>query len=429
METILYIAFVIIPMIVCIKKANTIQSEKIQNIGLVMTGINFLITFIVSISMTTEIIQGLILFLIFGIPFIWLPLMLTDFNIINLIQNRYTSTNTDLATIFIGGVYHCMLLFVIGDSTAIGGSMTGADYTEAVYIGQYHAVMHSEYGAIIQWVMVIGFISMILLCVRKPEKTPPLQSSLCIAFTSIMLLLIGLIYVQMICKFEISFIMFYLYYFNLIIISARRIHYHITEQVRLANERETVFRTKTAEKLHKMMSTVSGMTKFSFMMILPIAIICEILYIIFGQGADGFIKAFTMTADWTFSTQTPPPPMEYHGHYLCTVACGGHKKVVKPIRYGIRLNQKIVVNRQLLIANAFEDLIKECFPRSHRKIRNFYDKYGYPVSRHITTPTRADIIYIIMKPLEWLFLAVLYVFDTQPENRIAIQYSGYKVKR
>ena len=32
------------------------------------------------------------------------------------------------------------------------------------------------------------------------------------------------------------------------------------------------------------------------------------------------------------------------------------------------------------------------------------------------------IVYIIMKPLEWLFLLVLYLFDTKPENRIATQY-------
>ena len=111
---------------------------------------------------------------------------------------------------------------------------------------------------------------------------------------------------------------------------------------------------------------------------------------------------------------------------MCTVAAGGHEKIVKPVRYGIRRNQKIVVNRQLLIANSFEDLIAERFPKSHRRIRNFYDKYGYPVSRHITTRTRADIVYIIMKPLEYIFLGVLYMFDTRPENRIAVQYSEYK---
>lgn len=362
--------------------------------------------------------------MIIFMPFVWFPIVLTGFNIRNLIKNNHTAMGTDMATIFIGGIYYLLLMDFIGD--AVNGGITGKDYTEAVYPEQYHAILNSEYGAIIQWVMVIGFISMILLCVRKPYKTPPLQSALCIAFTAIMLLLMGIIHIQMICNFENAFIMFYLYYLNLIIISARRIHYHITEQVRLANERVTVFRTKAGEKLHKIMSTISGMTKFSFMLILPIAVICEILYILFGQGADGFIKAFTMTADWTFSTQTPPPPMEYQGHYLCTVAVNGHEKVVKPVRYGIRHNQKIIVNRQLLIANAFEDLIAEQFPEVHKRIRNFYDKYGYPVSRHITTRTRADIVYIIMKPLEYIFLGVLYMFDTQPENRIAVQYSEYK---
>lgn len=365
-------------------------------------------------------------FMIIFMPFVWLPIVLTGFNFRHFRNDRNDihAVQIDLITIFAGGIYYLLLLSVIGDG--IHSGISGKDYTEATYPNEYHAILHSEYSAIIQWVMVIGFISMILLCVRKPYKTPPLQSALCIAFTAIMLLLFGIIQVQMICNFESDFIMFYLYYVNLIIISARRIHYHITEQVRLANEHETVFRTKAGEKLHKIMSTVSGMTKFSFMLILPIAIICEILYILLGQGADGFIKAFTMTADWTFSTQTPPPPLEYHGHYLCTVAAGGHEKVVKPVRYGIRRNQKITVNRQLLIANAFEDLISERFPKSHRRIRNFYDKYGYPVSRHITTRTRADIVYIFMKPLEYIFLGVLYMFDIQPENRIAVQYSEYK---
>ena len=27
-----------------------------------------------------------------------------------------------------------------------------------------------------------------------------------------------------------------------------------------------------------------------------------------------------------------------------------------------------------------------------------------------------------MKPLEWIFLIVIYLFDANPENRIAIQY-------
>ena len=58
----------------------------------------------------------------------------------------------------------------------------------------------------------------------------------------------------------------------------------------------------------------------------------------------------------------------------------------------------------------------------HCGIRNFYDKHGYPVARLIKTKSAADVVYFIMKPLEMLFLLVLYLVDAKPENRIAVQY-------
>jgi hypothetical protein len=32
------------------------------------------------------------------------------------------------------------------------------------------------------------------------------------------------------------------------------------------------------------------------------------------------------------------------------------------------------------------------------------------------------VVYILMKPLEVMFLLVLYTVDVNPENRIAVQY-------
>ena len=98
---------------------------------------------------------------------------------------------------------------------------------------------------------------------------------------------------------------------------------------------------------------------------------------------------------------------------------------MKPIRFGERNGRKIICNRQLLISNAFEDLIKEKFPGTHKHIRNNYNKVGVFVNRfyfifHIKII--ADIVYIMMKPLEWIFLLILYTFDKKPENRIAMQY-------
>lgn len=81
------------------------------------------------------------------------------------------------------------------------------------------------------------------------------------------------------------------------------------------------------------------------------------------------------------------------------------------------------MNRQLLIANAFENILEQYTPKTHKIIRYFYDKYGYPLSKHINTKFSADLTYFLMKPLEWIFLIVLYSIDKNPENRIHIQYS------
>ena len=176
-----------------------------------------------------------------------------------------------------------------------------------------------------------------------------------------------------------------------------------------------------------MLSKASGWVWFPVICLIPLTGLLICICILFGQGPWGIIKAFTETSDWTYSTMISPPPEHYTGHYLCTVAVNGHEKLVKPTRLGVRQGVKIGVNRQLCVANAFEQVIEEKTPRFHRLVRYIYDNYGYPLSKHITTKLRADIIYIVMKPLEWIFLAVLYLSDISHESRIAVQYTGRKM--
>ncbi len=154
-----------------------------------------------------------------------------------------------------------------------------------------------------------------------------------------------------------------------------------------------------------------------------IAILC-----LFGQQPDYAIKVFTETSEWNLSAKVSPQNVYEDMHYLCTVAAGGHKKVVKPKRYGIRHGHRVTVNRQLCVANAFEQVLEEKTPRFHKAVRGFYDKYGFPISKLIKTKLAADTVYILMKPLEWVFLFVLYMTDKNPENRIAIQYTGKTLK-
>lgn len=349
------------------------------------------------------------------------PLVLTFANVSKFfVKTKLPEIALDIFGCFVG------LLMVFAICGAIG--VSGADYDSAVYPYELHSPLNSEYGVIVWIIILMGYLGLLVLGIFKPEKLSPIVSAVSIGFTLLGIMTGGLIYIQLanLSEFGWSYLFLLLYYINIILLAIRRIRFHIKEHVRLVNERDTVFRTSFGAWLYKVMSKVSSMTLFCFALVFPIAVIFEILFIICGQGADGFIKAFTMTADWKFSTQIPPPPLDYEGHYLCTVASGGHKKLVKPLRFGIRHGDKIIVNRQLLTANAFEDLIMEKMPKFHKFIRGVYDRYGYPISKHITTPFRADIIYIIMKPLEWLFVFVLYLCDTHPENRIAVQYSEYK---
>ena len=106
------------------------------------------------------------------------------------------------------------------------------------------------------------------------------------------------------------------------------------------------------------------------------------------------------------------------------MAAGGHQKIVKPIRMGVRHGHPVIVNRQLCVANAFEQVLEEKTPHFHKAVRAFYDRYGFPIAKMIRKSWVADLVYILMKPLEWVFLIILYLTDVHPENRIAVQYMG-----
>ena len=194
----------------------------------------------------------------------------------------------------------------------------------------------------------------------------------------------------------------------------------VKEQANLQSE--ITYSNTFLASCNQFLCTGKNMYWIALLLMLPLYGIVIAILCLFGQKPDSVIEAFTKTSDWVLSTEIAPPPVEYDSHYLCTVSLQGHKELVKPIRYGIRRGERIVVNRQLCVANAFEQLLEERTPKFHRAVRNFYDKHGYPISKWITNPWSADVVYILMKPLEWFFVAVLYLFDKKPENRICSQY-------
>lgn len=368
--------------------------------------------------------NDIVTFLVIGIIAFVIPGILTIWNLYNLCSKKTKATNTiALLTLIVGGMDYVMLLLIQFDPAG--------EWYEAIYSYQLHNMISGTYGISIAIPFVIGIIGLITLIFLEPEKLSPIISALAIA-SIIILNVIQIAFAMQISnqiignkneELAVLLFLFYVYHFNILVISSIAVKKQIRYQLRFY---ETLPVTAVKNKLVNFLySKIDSIYKYSglvFICLLILVALMEIVFVLIGQGADGPIKAFTDTADWNFSQQTPPPPMEYEGHYLCTVAAVGHSKVVKPLRYGMRRGQRIIVNRQLCIANAFEDYIQDKFPKFHRYIRGVYDKYGYPISKHITTKTRADVVYLLMKPLEWLFVGFLYLMDAKPEERIRKQY-------
>jgi hypothetical protein len=159
----------------------------------------------------------------------------------------------------------------------------------------------------------------------------------------------------------------------------------------------------------------------------PILAILSVMLLLLGQKPDSAIRAFTETYKHGFSQLDDQciNAICPDGHFLCTIAAKGHKDLVSPIRLGRRGTTIIVCNRQLLISNAFEELLQQKLPYVHKPLRKFYNQIGNLIHRYYGAFNRkwvSNSIYIAMKPLEYFFLIVLYLFDKNPENRIAMQY-------
>jgi hypothetical protein len=179
----------------------------------------------------------------------------------------------------------------------------------------------------------------------------------------------------------------------------------------------------------------SPWAKYPLLLVLcvPVLAVLAGLLMLFGQKPDSFIRAFTDTYRHGLSQLDHEcAGVVCGGHYLCTVAARGHAAVVHPQRLGVRGGRTIICNRQLLVANAFEELVQQRFPSLHTVIRRNYDRVGEQVERHYHLLDRkwvSDLVHIAMKPLEWFFVLVLYTFDRHPERRIALQYLSVHERR
>ena len=276
--------------------------------------------------------------------------------------------------------------------------------------------------------IIIGILGYFILAIFDVEKIPPLMFAVSVSMIYIGAGISIMWTIQTIPQSadaaELWNLLLCIYPVNYILASAGLLKRKIIEYA--GSERTKHLKGKIRSGLYNSMKW----PVYGFILMLPLFGLIVSVLMLFGQDYDSVVKMWTQTSDWNLSQMGEPAKniinhIEYNhsdGHYLCTVAAGGHKRLVHPKRKGIRHDHEIIVNRQLCIANAFEQLLEEKTPKLHRIVRRFYDKYGLPVATYIRHPITADIVYIIMKPLEWIFLVLLYLCDTEPEVRIAVQY-------
>ncbi|MDA6069660.1 hypothetical protein NJT12_08510 [Flavobacterium sp. AC] len=275
----------------------------------------------------------------------------------------------------------------------------------------------------------IAFIISVLLIWLKGNKLPPLTQVLSLSFLVIGSILSFVILLQVSQHNTESIDMYdnseHMYFFIgvpiiSLIIAVSLVIGILKTKMRIANEKR--YSNNFLNKINQFFAQKSNLPLWSIILIIPLLLIITLILVLFGQDSNSLIKVFTDTTTWRFSQQMHPPILDHKGHYLCTVAASGNPKIVKPLRLGKRNGRTIIVNRQLLIANAFEEMVQDFSPKLHHFIRTNYDKYGYNLSQKINTKPLSSFTYLVMKPIEWAFLLCLYLFCEKPEEKINKQY-------
>lgn len=372
-----------------------------------------------------EILQMIPSMLIFGAligGFTVFPVLLSIINLIYLFTlkkdelSKREEVKVEVTTMIIGSLF--MFIFLASGLTNI----TFKDWNESIFYFQIHTPIATEMMLTICIFILVAILGYLVLRFTKINNLSPLVLVLAMSALYIGVIVAGL-WISQVFKMSIENLMLILLPLNVIVIFIKVIKDVVIKWNSEYKNKERVLKdNKLINLCNKILNNALNWPWLALIFMVPLLGILIGILALFGQAPDSVIKAFTETAEWNLSTKLPAQSLEYDGHYLCTVAAGGHKKIVKPIRLGRRGGKYIVVNRQLCIANAFEQIIEEKAPKFHYVVRSFYDKYGYPVAKHINSKYTADFAYFLMKPLEWIFLIVIYLFDNKPENRIAIQY-------
>ena len=393
----------------------------LRTFGIIIGGCSFSVSFLMLFALLPRLLHrgfsniALLELLLIG-PLIALficgPVVLSIYNISNLVLKcdsetmRKRSQWMEILTIVFGG----LCFYLARQLTEIQWDQ---NWWEQLYNSALHAPVATWTYPTLITIGAIGFAGYLLLFIARLRPLPPLLTVLGLGGMYLGTGLCLTLFIQL-CKNDLILCV---YLGNLLLIFFKVIKELIIQH----KENPTCGITKL-QWVSKLLHKGQSLPWLGLIMALPLLGIALTILTLFGQEPDSIIQAWTQTSDWTFSQQVAPPNLPRDYHYLCTVAAQGHPTLVRPLRMGKRHGHWVLGNRQLAVANAFEELLQQRSPRIHKILRGAYDRYGYPIANHIRSPWASDAVWLLMKPAEWFFLTVLYLYDRKPENRIAVQY-------
>lgn len=367
---------------------------------------------------------------VFYAPFVLFPIIATLYEILLLLGvSRPQKTEAmQFSRKILAGIYDLILLLMAVLYgylyLALEDVVFGAGWQEQLYNAQRHSPVAPEHGVTICVILLLAAVGVFFLKCTNVKEVPPLTTVLAISATYLGGALIVVFTYQVVDFTD---------YMDYCLLLLPIVYFAIVAREVIVKMREYEIDGERSSKLDKvpllgacnrLLQQKNRWPVAAFLLMWPLLGIVIIILLLFGQEPASVIRAFTETSDFRLSTKVSPQNLYYDEHYLCTVAAGGDRKIVKPLRRGVRHGHEVIVNRQLCVANAFEQVLEERTPGLHRRVRNFYDTYGFPVAKLIRKNWMADMVYFLMKPLEWLFVMVLYLTEVHPEDRIALQYTG-----
>jgi len=108
-----------------------------------------------------------------------------------------------------------------------------------------------------------------------------------------------------------------------------------------------------------------------------------------------------------------PKEMPSYDCFIVSAAAQGHPWLVQSW-----INPVIgkPVNHQLYRFKRFEVMLAFYFPTIHRVLRRIYNHISPSIAKRIRYPWQADLVYLLIKPIEWVVFLVLIVLVSRVKN-------------